>query len=84
MFCVVLKKILTAAILLTITLFVSVESNAHYKTVETNSGRIRGVHDVTLRQNHSYYSFRGIPYAKKPIGQRRFKVRDHIFEYYPY
>lgn len=50
-------------------------SDDDYKTVKTKSGRIRGVRMISLLQNVSYYSFKGIPYAKKPIGALRFKVK---------
>lgn len=46
-----------------------------YKTIQTHSGAIRGVKQYTLFRNVSYYSFRGVPYAEKPIGNLRFKVR---------
>lgn len=42
--------------------------------VQTNSGAIRGEVLQTLRHKLTYYSFKGIPYAKVPIGDLRFKV----------
>lgn len=45
-----------------------------YKIVETTSGGVRGVRKTTLLKNVEYYSFKGIPYAKPPIGDLRFKV----------
>lgn len=45
-----------------------------YKTVETTDGRIRGIKNVTFLKRAPYYSYKGIPYAKPPIGDLRFKV----------
>lgn len=45
-----------------------------YRTIETNSGFVRGKRGTTLFNHISYYSFKGIPYAKAPIGTLRFKV----------
>lgn len=44
------------------------------KIIETKSGKIRGVRETTLVKNMDFYSFKGIPYAKPPIGELRFKV----------
>lgn len=52
------------------------ESFAVHKIVETNNGKVRGILKTTLIKNVDYYSFKGIPYAKSPTEQLRFKVRD--------
>lgn len=44
--------------------------------VETTNGRVRGVRTTTLLRDLPFYSFKGIPYAKSPIGDLRFKVRN--------
>lgn len=44
---------------------------------QTDSGPVRGV----LRQGTSgtqFYSYKGIPYAKAPIGELRFKVEHYL------
>lgn len=46
----------------------------NYRIVETKYGKIRGIRNETLFQKIGFYSFRGIPYAKAPIGELRFKV----------
>lgn len=46
-------------------------------TVETKTGRVRGKLNETLFDKKYYYSFRGIPYGKAPIGDLRFKVRSN-------
>lgn len=47
-----------------------------YKIIETNDGSIRGVRKITFWKHVDYYSFKGIPYAEKPIGPLRFKVNS--------
>lgn len=42
--------------------------------VQTNRGPVRGRKRLTVNQE-SYYSFQGIPYAKPPVAELRFKVR---------
>lgn len=42
--------------------------------VYTRSGAIRGCQRMTLFNRKPYNSFEGIPYAKAPIGELRFKV----------
>lgn len=49
-------------------------SHDEYRIIETNDGHIRGKSGTTLLDNVSYYSFKGIPYAKAPTGNLRFKV----------
>lgn len=45
-----------------------------YKVINTNDGLVRGRRNVTVLKNIPYYSFKGIPYAKPPTGDLRFKV----------
>lgn len=37
-------------------------------------GTVSGLEENTIFQEKSYYSFKGIPYAKPPTGELRFKV----------
>lgn len=60
-------------------LFGVVEAYEKYKIVETDNGPIRGVRNFTLLNGMPFYSFRGIPYAKSPTGELRFKVNNYIF-----
>lgn len=55
-----------------------VQAYDKYKVIETDSGPIRGVRNTTLLNGVIYYSFRGIPYAKPPIDDLRFKVCNYI------
>lgn len=52
-----------------------VVNNEAFKIVHTQSGTVRGRENVTLFDGRVYYSFRGIPYARPPINELRFKVR---------
>lgn len=54
----------------------AVKGNEEFCVVETNSGRVRGKLNQTLFEKKPYYSFRGIPFAKAPIGNLRFKVNQ--------
>lgn len=45
-----------------------------YKTVETKYGAVRGLVKKTLLHQKTYYSFRGIPFAKPPVDELRFKA----------
>lgn len=49
----------------------------NYKIVETTNGKIRGILNTTLLNAIPFYSFRGVPYAKPPIGDLRFKVHKY-------
>lgn len=42
--------------------------------VKTSSGELHGNTDETLLNRRIFYSFRGIPYAKPPVGELRFRV----------
>ena len=50
------------------------DDDSTFCTVNTTSGKVRGKQNQTLFDKIPYYSFRGIPYAKAPIGNLRFKV----------
>lgn len=45
-----------------------------YRTVKTEYGLVRGQLNTTYLQQKPYYAFKGIPYARPPIGELRFKV----------
>lgn len=45
--------------------------------VVTTYGPVRG-NQRTSFMGDKFYSFRGIPYAKPPVGDLRFKVRLHL------
>lgn len=51
------------------------QEDSQYFTVETANGRIRGKQNRTLFGERLFYSFRGIPFAKPPINELRFKVK---------
>lgn len=41
--------------------------------IHVNSGRVRG-YKISTSYGYKYYNFLGIPYAKPPVGNLRFKV----------
>lgn len=48
-----------------------------FKVINIESGKIRGKLLPSFLDQRKFYSFRGIPYAKPPLGELRFKV--HFF-----
>lgn len=45
-----------------------------FKVIQIESGKIKGVKQETIFKKTNFYSFRGIPYAKSPIGELRFEL----------
>lgn len=56
----------------------SESENAEYKTVKTTTGAIRGLRLKTLFDERPYTSFKGIPFAKAPLGELRFMVSEIV------
>ncbi|XP_055303123.1 carboxylic ester hydrolase-like [Sitodiplosis mosellana] len=52
--------------------------SVQYKIVETLNGQIRGIERRTLLKGVPFYSFKGIPYAKPPVGDLRLKAPEPI------
>lgn len=46
----------------------------HGNIVATTNGWVRGVRETTQRKQVAFVAFRGIPYAKPPLGELRLKV----------
>lgn len=67
-------RLILVILLFFISSVLSDSENCYTKVVETNYGAVRGFLKKTLLNGKPYYAFRGIPYAKPPIGERRFKV----------
>lgn len=59
-----------------------VNGDDDFKTVDTNDGAIRGRRSTTFLKNTPFYSFKGIPYAKPPVGNLRFKVISMVFKFF--
>lgn len=76
---ILLSFFLLLLIVLTIVLicgvFLFIQSNDQYKVIETINGAVRGIRNTTLLKGITFYSFKGIPYAKSPIDDLRFKVK---------
>lgn len=51
-----------------------INDNETYKIIETESGLVRGKKSLTFFETKAYYAFMGIPYAKPPLNELRFKV----------
>lgn len=70
------KMISLKLFLLCVSLIYGVKAIAsdEHKIFETNNGQVRGVKRSTLLNNVSFYACKGIPYAKPPVGDLRFKV----------
>lgn len=47
--------------------------------VEVQQGKLKGVENTSVLNGQKYYSFLGIPYAKPPVGDLRFKVSQFNF-----
>lgn len=53
----------------------SLEIDEQFCTIEIEDGRVRGKQNRTLFENKIFFSFRGLPFAKPPINDLRFKVK---------
>lgn len=62
---------------------VNSDSNVKHRTVKTNDGQVRGLLKTTLIKKLDYYSFKGIPYAKPPTGELRFKAPEPVEPWSP-
>ena len=69
-------RILVGVIILTlvvgVTIFAVVQT-VDTVEIETSQGRVKGFIDVTVN-GKQFLAFKGIPYAKPPVGSLRFKV----------
>lgn len=70
-------KIIFLVILSAIIRIKCVKAN-EYKIVETENGCVRG-RIVKGFDQKIHFAFKGIPFAKPPIGERRFKVKYSVF-----
>ncbi|XP_016980680.2 esterase B1 [Drosophila rhopaloa] len=49
-------------------------STGHTVTLDTKFGQVRGLQRKTVYDEEPYFSFEGIPYAKPPVGELRFRA----------
>lgn len=47
-------------------------------TVDVSQGTLKGIKTTTTLSGKPYCSFKGIPYARPPIGQHKFEVSNRI------
>lgn len=66
-----ISGVIVALILVGIFLGINFKST---KTVEIANGSIRGTRQTSLWKKVDFFAFRGIPYAKPPVGDLRLKV----------
>lgn len=72
---------LVVALVILISIYVSVFATKDfdaYKVIETKDGPVRGQLKTTNFNGKPYYAFQGIPYAKPPVGELRFKVSNSL------
>lgn len=48
-----------------------------YKVTNTNYGPVKGMKLLSKYDGKEFYSYRGIPYAKPPVGELRYRVWRH-------
>jgi len=68
---------LAVAMLVTVGIFsilVSVAQTADQTIVEVQQGLLKGKILTSLRSKNNFVGFLGIPYAKPPVGELKFKV----------
>ncbi|EDV93360.1 esterase B1 [Drosophila grimshawi] len=51
-------------------------ATSHTVIVETKYGQVRGLKRKTVYDEEFYYAFEGIPYAKPPVGELRFRAPE--------
>lgn len=56
-----------------------IKSKLNKPTVKVQQGRMQGIRIKNVDGSSYYYAFRGIPYAKPPVGKLRFKVFYFFF-----
>lgn len=52
----------------------SIDEITEFRIIKTENGLVRGKKELTLFDQRAYYSFKGIPYGRAPVGELRFKV----------
>lgn len=61
-----------------VAIFVSFINCDEFKVIEIENGPIKGVQEETIFEKTKFYSFKGIPYAKPPIGDLRFELPEKL------
>lgn len=66
---------LQTAIVLLVFSAINVSCANQTKIVQTSNGPVRGSRETSPRKRVEFHAFRGIPYARPPLGDLRFKVK---------
>lgn len=69
----IFRKMKCSIVELILFISVNVVSSATVR-VKTDNGDVEGTVAKSLFAKRNFYSFKGIPYAKPPVGELRFKV----------
>lgn len=67
-------------LLLLLTCFISNISSNENVIVDLAQGKIQGSHVRTFNNKSSFYSFKGIPYAKPLVGVNKFQVSENLIK----
>lgn len=61
-----------------VAIFVSQINCDEFKVIEIENGPIKGIQQESIFEKTQFYAFKGIPYAKPPIGDLRFELPEKL------
>lgn len=69
-----MKRWISTVLAVSILAITLAEDKVTYKVTNTNYGPVKGMKLLSKYDGKEFYSYRGIPYAKRPVGELRYKV----------